>query len=117
MATDLEQATEATKVVTVRQMKQCIESNADLLKALHYHAELHAVVPMVLDAIEQDPLVSAGSFRGDLLRALIELPATFWHDDPESFQRYKAAVRAGAIARLELPRSERMAFWTNAAGS
>jgi len=119
MATELDDATETTeaaKVVTAGQMKQCIESNADLLKALHYRAELHTVVPMVLDAIEDDPLASAGSFRGDLLRALIELPATFWHDDPESFQRYKAAVRAGAIARLELPRAERMAFWTNTEG-
>ena len=110
MATELEEP----KAVTVREMKQCIENDADLLKALHHRADLHEVVPMVLDVIEHDPLASAGSFRGDLLRALIELPAAFWHDDPASFQRYKAAVRAGAIARLELPRSERMAFWTNA---
>jgi contact-dependent growth inhibition (CDI) system CdiI-like immunity protein len=114
MATELEEATEAAKAVTVSQMKQCIENNADLLKALHHRADLHAVVPIVLDAIECDPLASAGNFRGDLLRALIELPATFWHDDPASFQRYKATVRAGAIARLALPRAERMAFWTNA---
>jgi hypothetical protein len=114
MAAELEEATEATetRAGTVRQMKQCIESDADLLKALHRRADLHEVVPMVLDVIERDPLASAGSFRGDLLRALIELPAKFWHDDPASFQRYKTAVRAGAIARLALPRSERMAFWT-----
>lgn len=97
-------------------MKQCIGSDADLLIALRDGTELHDVVPMVLEVLERDPLASAGNFRGDLLRALIELPPEVWHRDPASFLRYKSAVRAGAVARLSLPRAERMAFWTNAEG-
>lgn len=100
-------------MITVSEMKQFTGIDADLLIALHSRTRLHDVVPMVLDVLEQDPLASAGSFRGDLLRALIELPPEVWHRDPVSFQRYKSAVRAGAVARLSLPRSERMAFWTN----
>lgn len=100
-------------MVSVSEMKNCIGSDADLLIALRDRTELHDVIPMVLDVLERDPLASAGSFRGDLLRALIGLPAEVWHRDPASFQRYKSAVRAGAVARLSLPRAERMAFWTN----
>jgi len=110
MATELEES----KTVAVGEMKQCAGSDADLLIALHHRAQLDDVVPAVLDVLERDPLTSAGSFRGDLLRALIDLPPEVWHRDPASFQRYKSAVRAGAVARLSLPRSERMAFWTYA---
>lgn len=94
-------------------MTQYTGSDAELLIALRDRTGLNNVVPKVLDVLERDPLASAGCFRGDLLRALIELPAEVWQRDPVSFQRYKAAVRAGAVARLSLPRSERMAFWTN----
>ncbi len=109
MATELHEAT----VVTIGQMKQGVGNDRELLSSVHHRVELDEVVPAVLDVLERDPLASAGLFRGDLLRALIDLPPEFWHHDPVSFQRYKTAVRAGAIARLALPRSERMAFWTN----
>jgi hypothetical protein len=113
MTTELEEKDNTANTGTIRQMNQCIENDADLLDALHRGTDLHEVVPMVLDVIERDPLASAGSFRGDLLRALIDLPAEFWRRDHISFQRYQAAVRAGAIARQSLPSAERMEFWTN----
>jgi hypothetical protein len=94
-------------------MKQCIGSEAELLSALRRHEDLGDVVPVVLDALERDPLASAGRFRGDLLRALIDLPAEFWRHDHGLFRRYQAVLRAGAIARRSLPSSERMAFWTD----
>jgi hypothetical protein len=100
----------------VRAMKQCIGSETDLLNALRRQSDLNDVVPAVLDVLERDPLTSAGYFRGDLLRALIDLPAEFWRRDHGSFRRYQAALRAGAIARRSLPSSERMAFWTDAGG-
>jgi contact-dependent growth inhibition (CDI) system CdiI-like immunity protein len=93
-------------------MKHRTGSEADLLGALQRRADLNKVVPLVLDALECDPLASAGCFRGDLLRALIDLPPEFWRQDTGSFRRYQEAVRAGAIARRNLPSAERMAFWT-----
>lgn len=97
-------------------MKLAIGSEADLFIALQRRVDLSDVVPVVLDVLECDPLASAGYFLGDLLRALIDLPADFWRRDCVSFARYQAAVRAGAIARRSLPSAERMAFWTSVEG-
>ena len=108
MRTGLEEA----RAVAASEMKQCIGSDADLLRSLHHGTELYDVVPVVLEILERDPLASAGCFRGDLLRAVIELPSHFWRHEPALFRRYQAVVRAGAIARRELPSAERMAFWT-----
>jgi hypothetical protein len=101
------------KVARINEMKQCIESDAELFRAVQRRTDLSDVVPTVLDVLERDPLTSAGYFRGDLLRALIDLPAEFWRRDCVSFKRYQAVVRAGAIARRSLPSAERMAFWTD----
>lgn len=89
-----------------------IDVRAKLLTALRRHTELPSAVPTVLGILEREPLASAGVFRGDLLRALIDLPAEFWHHEPALFRRYQNVVRAGAIARMSLPRDDRMAFWT-----
>lgn len=93
-------------------MKQCTGNETDLLRALRRGEELHEVVPVVLGILDDDPLATAGYFRGDLLRALIDLPSEFWHREQASFQRYQKVVRAGALPRRALPSSERMRFWT-----
>jgi hypothetical protein len=89
-----------------------VHDPANLYAALRQRRNLADVIPLVLDVLEQDPLASAGAFRGDLLRTLIDLPAEFWRRDEQSFRRYQAAVRAGAAARRELPADERMEFWS-----
>lgn len=93
-------------------MKQLIEDETGLYAALRTGADLGNAVPAALDVLDRDPLASAGYFRGDLLRALIDLPPEFWRRNRELFRRYQAAVRAGAIARRCLPREERMEFWS-----
>ncbi|MEO7218823.1 MAG: contact-dependent growth inhibition system immunity protein [Gemmatimonadaceae bacterium] len=93
-------------------MKQLIENEIELYAALRTCAELGTAVPAALDVLERDPLASAGYFRGDLLRALIDLPPDFWRRNRELFRRYQGAVRAGAIARRSLPSGERMEFWS-----
>jgi|GEM_PF-1707360 len=108
----MEKGLHELKAGTASEMKQCFGSEADLLRALRRGTDLHDVVPAVLDTLRHDPLASAGYFRGDMLRALIELPSAFWRDKPVLFQRYQTVVRAGAIARRKLPSAERMAFWT-----
>ena len=84
----------------------------DLLDALLRGWCLAAVVPLVLDAVERDPLSSAGRFRGDLLRGLMEVPNSFWRRFPRLSDRYRAAIRAGAAVRRFLPLEERMEFWS-----
>lgn len=84
---------------------------ADLLESLLRGEALGAVVPVALDAVERDPLASGGHFRGDLLRALMEVPGRFWGRHPQLFDRYQAVVRASAEARRRLPAEQRMSFW------
>jgi hypothetical protein len=93
-------------------MKQLVGSEVELYAALRSGAELGTAVPAVLDILERDPLASAGYFRGDLLRALIDLTPDFWRRNRELFRRYQGTIRAGAIARRSLPCEERMEFWS-----
>lgn len=83
----------------------------DLLIALVNGWRLASVVPEVMAVVEHDPLASAGTFRGDLLRGLMEVPGSFWSRQPRLFSRYRAAVRAGAMARRALPPDLRAEFW------
>lgn len=84
----------------------------DLLLALVTESCLSAVVPITLELLERDPLASGGCFRGDLLRALLDLPSGFWGRYPRLYPRYLAVLRAGAAARRRLPPHERMDFWS-----
>jgi hypothetical protein len=70
-----------------------------------------AVVRAALDRLETEPLASAGHFRGDLLRRLMELPAGFWAREPAQYERYRAVVRAAAATRRALPEPERRTFY------
>ena len=84
----------------------------DLLVALLDGSCLASAVPMTLDIVERDPLTTAGCFRGDLLRGLMEVPGSFWRSHPRLHDRYLAALRAGAERRRRLPPGERMEFWS-----
>lgn len=86
-------------------------TRADLLAALVNGWCLSAVVPIVLDAVERDPLCSAGRFPGDLLRGLMEISGGFWGQHPRMYDRYRNALRAGAAMRRQLPAADRMRFW------
>lgn len=87
------------------------ESRHDLLVSLVNGWLLPTTVPAVLDILDRDPLASAGGFGGDLLRGLMEVPGSFWSRHPRLFARYRAAVRAGALARRALPPGLRAEFW------
>ena len=86
-------------------------SPREVLAALVAGAELSAVVPLALDLVERDPLLSAGRFPGDLLRGLMAVPGQLWGRHPWMYERYQAALRAGAALRRHLPLEQRMAFW------
>lgn len=87
-------------------------SDRELLVALLRGWCLAAVVPLVLDRVERDPLRSAGRFPGELLRGLMEVPSGHWSRHPRSHARFLAALRAAAAMRRRLPVDERMRFWT-----
>jgi hypothetical protein len=87
-------------------------SHGLLLVSLIKQRRLTAVVPTVLEILERgDPLASAGRFSGDLLRGLMEVPGRFWGTHPQLYERYRAALRAGAAARRQLAPEERLQFW------
>ena len=67
---------------------------------------------MTLEIVGASPLASAGCFRGDLLRGLMEVPGSFWGTRPDLYERYRSALRAAAAQRRQLPREERMEFWS-----
>ncbi|HEU4698659.1 MAG TPA: hypothetical protein VFS40_05730 [Gemmatimonadales bacterium] len=69
------------------------------------------VVRDALELLEAAPLASAGHFRGDLLRRLMDLPSSYWARQPAQYARYRAVVRAAALLRRALPEAERHAFW------
>ena len=83
----------------------------DLLVALAHGSCLGAVVPIALDVVEDDPLATAGQFPGDLLRGLMEVPGSYWGRHPRHYARYRAALRAAALRRRQLPIEARMQFW------
>ena len=86
-------------------------SREELLTSLINGWRLPIVVPAVLEIVEREPLATAGGFGGDLLRGLMEVPGSFWSGNPRLFARYRAAVRAGALARRALPVDVRSEFW------
>ena len=69
-----------------------------------------------LELLEVDPLLSAGAFRGDLLRLLMDMPASAWTGEPSLFLRYKAVVRRAAEARRAAARPARQEFWRELPG-
>jgi CDI immunity proteins len=83
-----------------------------LLADLLNRERLETTVPQALEVVTHDPLTMVDSFRGDLLRGLMEVPAGFWSRRPGLYERYQAAVRAAAQARLGLPAETRLAFWS-----
>lgn len=88
---------------------------ADLLDALQHGWGLSYVVPRVLEHVAADPLASAGTFPGDLLRGLMEVRTAFWSRYPRLYAQYRDALRAGAVARRALPHEQRLDFWLHTA--
>jgi hypothetical protein len=85
--------------------------SAILLAALALGLWLEVAVPLALDVVERDPVATAGYFRGDVMRGLMEVPGPFWGRHPQLYTRYRSALRASVAARRNLPYEERMQFW------
>ncbi|HYD52169.1 MAG TPA: hypothetical protein VEA99_06065 [Gemmatimonadaceae bacterium] len=77
--------------------------------------ELADAIVRVLARVEQDPLAADGGRPGELLHFLMDVPGSFWHRHPSLYERYRAALRAGAMQRRALPQAERFDFWIRGA--
>ncbi|GAB2196980.1 hypothetical protein MAH4_09860 [Sessilibacter sp. MAH4] len=44
---------------------------------------LEFLIPLALDLLESDPLVSGAFYRGDLLENVVNVPESFWNQHPE----------------------------------
>lgn len=87
-------------------------SQRELLIALVCGPCTAGAVRAALDVVERDPLASAGCFRGDVLRGLMEVDGSVWGRHPLLYERYRTALRAAAAARRRLTQAERMEFWS-----
>jgi len=83
-----------------------------LLSALVAGACSAADVRYALTKLGDDPLARVHSFRGDLLRALMEVPNAFWAHHANLYEEYRQAVRRAALARRELSPEAREEFWS-----
>ena len=84
----------------------------DLLAALVNGTCTESEIERALEKVSHNPLARADAFRGDLLRALMEVPNAFWGRHPALYEEYRAVVRAGALARRELPEEVKREFWS-----
>jgi hypothetical protein len=71
-----------------------------------------ADVRRALTLVQADPLARIYAFRGDVLRALMEVPNAFWGRHPALYDQYREVVRAGALARRDLPTETKEEFWS-----
>ncbi len=83
-----------------------------LLAALVKGTCTESDIEHALAALAPDPLVRVYAFRGDLLRAMMEVPNAVWGRHPTLYKEYREAVRAGALARKDLPAERKEEFWS-----
>ncbi len=84
----------------------------ELLVALVHGTCNDSDVRAALAVVANDPLARVYAFRGDLLRALMEVPNAFWGRHPSLYNEYREVVRAGALARRDSPTETKEEFWS-----
>jgi hypothetical protein len=84
----------------------------ELLVALVHGTCKDADVRAALAVVADNPLARVYAFHGDLLRALMEVPNAFWGRHPTLYSEYREVVRAGALARRDLPTERKEEFWS-----
>ena len=70
-------------------------TTADLRTLIAQRVGLTALVPRVLPHLEHDPYVEADHYPGDLLAAVLRIPATHWKAHPR--QRFRVEQITAAI--------------------
>lgn len=98
--------TGATRVVVtthaLRRVPLAALTVEDLRLLIGQHTALTVLVPLALDSLEKDPLIEGDLYPGDLLSAVLQVPADYWtgHDRESTRMR---AVAQRAVAALAPP--------------
>lgn len=64
----------------------------DLRLLVIQHVGLEFTVPLALEHVEENPLVQANLFSGDLLTSLLRVDASFWEDHAQLRDRVSAVL-------------------------
>ena len=71
----------------------------DLRIMIGQKISLPYLIPLAVERLEEDPLVEACFFRGDLLAVVLRVEEPFWSDHPEMFMRV-CQIRDGVNTML-----------------
>jgi hypothetical protein len=74
----------------------------DLRLLIGQRTGLDVLLPLALGYLDGDPLVEGDLYPGDLLSAVLQVPAEFWADHPAQLSRMRA-VAERAVAALASP--------------
>jgi hypothetical protein len=82
---------DATRLVaTVHRLRQVPIGRLDvegLRLLIGQHEGLSALVPLAIERLETDPLAEGDYYPGDLLAAVLAVPASYWQAHPEQGER------------------------------
>ena len=84
----------ATEVHRLRDVPLSHLTTEDLRLLIGQQIGLGYVVPVAVERIEQQPLASGDFYRGDLLVALLRVPAAFWQQHRDSRCRLEQVARS-----------------------
>jgi hypothetical protein len=70
----------------------------DLRLLIGQRAGLPVVLPLALGYLERDPLIEGDLYPGDLLSAVLQVPAGFWADHPAERARMGVVAERAAVA-------------------
>ncbi|MEV6448449.1 contact-dependent growth inhibition system immunity protein [Amycolatopsis sp. NPDC051716] len=72
----------------------------DLRVLLSQQVGIDALVPYALDVLDDNPLAEGDFYPGDLLKAVLELPAQYWQQHPDHEKRITQVV--SVVASMDL---------------
>jgi hypothetical protein len=74
----------------------------DLRIMIGQKISLPYLIPLAVERLEDDPLVEARFFRGDLLAVVLRIEEPFWADHPDWFRRLCKIINSVRIMLLSL---------------
>ena len=83
----------ATEVHRLRDVPLLQLTVEDLRLLIGQEIGLDHVVPIAVECVQQQPLASGDFYRGDLLVALLRLPAAFWQERRDWRRRVEQVAR------------------------
>ena len=67
-------------------------TDGDLRIATSQDRSLPYLVPLALVRLSADPMLAADYYEGDLLKAVLQVPATYWAEHPEQREELASIV-------------------------